>query len=77
MVRSVRRYFSAFADDVKAAIDKNAKVLRRQYEVSFKTGRLFAEDKLKSHYKESKKLRRQTFVQVRRQLQLDEMHSLT
>ena len=50
-LRVVKRYFEPFSSEIKSALDKQSKTIRREYEVSFKTGRLFAEDKLKSHYK--------------------------
>lgn len=64
LIRAVSIYFQPFVSGMASRQKEKLKKVKQKFEVAVKAGKLFEEEKLRQHYKETTKVRRDTSLQI-------------
>lgn len=64
LIHAVTVYFRAFSSGIESRQKDKLKKVKQKFEVAVKAGKLFEEEKLRHHYKDTTKVRRDTSLQI-------------
>ncbi len=64
LIYAVSIYFRAFSPGIETRQKDKLKKVKQKFEVTVKAGKLFEEEKLRHHYKDTTKVRRDTSLQI-------------